>query len=412
MVEYRELEEWEAQEQEKTKDAFNKILNKPEMPWEARVRVVYPELSFEKPYAYRQDLAIPIRLLLPFYKQLVFHIDSFKKEEIFMQYHDALKPEELARLYCRGRVRFLLASSPTEYAGLDYLDPILQLKPLTVIRMRALVTSAAGCWNRLDELRKEGERIFSGKVEVEKVPGLYTSLRRPRESVEGHVISSYINLCCMGFESLVKEVVKLNDPNNAAKVLTVYDSLLVRPLTTGMLGQPQITREFASLARELKAPVPKEIIFPIEVGRVLVMWYNLDFPLKPELAYIEELYKERVMDSARKLLAALEEAVRERRGEEALERAKDVLEVLREAQEAIIAKMEKYKKWLRVALLLAGVGSNFMTSSPQVGLLTTLGLSVISLFSNRLVELLSSLKVPPVQTAIWDFKKKWDKVRP
>ena len=99
-------------------------------------------------------------------------------------------------------------------------------------------------------------------------------------------------------------------------------------------------------------------------------------------------------------------------GEEALERAKDILEVLREAQEAIIAKMEKYKKWLRVALLLAGVGSNFMISSPQVGLLTTLGLSVISLFSNRLVELLSSLKVPPVQTAIWDFKKKWDKVRP
>ena len=99
-------------------------------------------------------------------------------------------------------------------------------------------------------------------------------------------------------------------------------------------------------------------------------------------------------------------------GEEALERAKDILEVLREAQEAIIAKMEKYKKWLGVALLLAGVGSNFMISSPKVGLLTTLGLSVISLFSNRLVELLSSLKVPPVQTAIWDFKKKWDKVRP
>ena len=52
MVEYRELEEWEAQEREKTKGAFNKILNKPEMPWEARVRVVYPELSFEKPVSY------------------------------------------------------------------------------------------------------------------------------------------------------------------------------------------------------------------------------------------------------------------------------------------------------------------------------------------------------------------------
>jgi len=177
-MEYRELEEWEAQEREKTKDALNKILNKPEMPWEARVKVVYPELSFEKPYAYRQDLAIPIRLLLPFYKQLVFHIDSFKKEEVFMQYHDALKPEELARLYCRGRVRFLLASSPTEYTGLDYLDRILQLKPPTVIRMRALVTSAAGSWKKLDELRKEGERIFSGKIEVEKILGLYTSFRR------------------------------------------------------------------------------------------------------------------------------------------------------------------------------------------------------------------------------------------
>ncbi|RLF02113.1 MAG: hypothetical protein DRJ59_04435 [Thermoprotei archaeon] len=411
-MEYKELEEWEAQEREKTESAFNRILNKPEMPWEDRVKVVYPELSLEKPYAYRQDLGIPIRLLLPFYKQLVFHIDSFKTKEVFMRYHDALKPEELARLYCRGRIRFLLASSPTEYAGLDYLDPILQLKPPTVIRMRALIASAAGSWAKLDERQKEGERIFSGKVETKKVPGLYESLRRPKESVEGHTISSYINLCCMGFEDLVKEVIKLNDPNNAAKVLIVYDSLLVRPLTTGMLGQPQITKEFASLARELKAPVSKEIIFPLEIGRVLVMWYNLDFPLKPGLEYIEDLYKERVMDSARKLLVALEEAVRERKGDEALERAEDIREVLREAQEAIKAKMEKYRKWFRVALLLAGIGSHFLASPPQVGLLTTLGLSVVSLLSNRLVELVSSLRTPPLQTAIWNFKKRWDKVRP
>jgi len=31
--------------------------------------------------------------------------------------------------------------------------------------------------NKLDELRKAGERIFSGKVEAEKVPGLYTSFK-------------------------------------------------------------------------------------------------------------------------------------------------------------------------------------------------------------------------------------------
>jgi hypothetical protein len=410
-MDVEELREWEARELERVKVFLDKMLNKPEMSWEARVRIMYPEISFEKPYAYRQDLGVPIKLLLPFYNQLIFHVDSFRTKDEFKRYHDMLEPEELARLYNRGRVRFILASSPTEYAGLDYLDPILQLKPPTVLRMRGLVLSAVGSLSKFSEYTREGEQLFSGKIDFEKVPGLYASLRRPRECVEGHVISSYVNLCCMGYEKLVRDVIELNgNLNEAAKVLVTYDSLLVRPLTTGMLGQPQITKNLASLAKGMGINVNERLIFPTEVGQVLVNWYGLDFPLKPEVSDIEELYKENVMNYARRLLVALEDVVRRERGEEALERVKDIKEVLKEAQETILVKMEGYKEWIELSFLIASIGSQILPG--ESGLLISLMLEVASHFSDRIAESLYRLRAPPLQMAIWDFKKRWDKVRP
>jgi hypothetical protein len=410
-MDVRELKEWEAKELERVEEFLNKMLNKPEMSWEDKVKTTYPEISFEKPYAYRQDLGVLIRLLLPFYKQLIFHIDSFKTKDKFKKYHNMLEPEELARLYNRGRVKFLLASSPTEYAGLDYLDPILQLKPPTVICMRALVLSAIDSLSKFDEYMKEGKQLFLGKIEFKKVPGLYANLRRPKECVEGHVISSYVNLCCMGYEELVRNIIELNNNlDEGAKVLVIYDSLLVRPLTTGMLGQPQITKNLASLAKGIGIRVDERLIFPIEVGQVLVNWYGLDFPLKPEVSDIEDLYKENVMDFARRLLVALEEAVRRERGDEALERAEDIKEVLKEAQETIMVKMEEYKKWIKTSLLIASIGSHFLPR--ESGLLISLMLKVISHFSDKIAESLYRLRAPPIQVAIWDFKKRWNRVRP
>ena len=394
------------------KESLNKMLNKPEMSWEDRIKITYPEICFKRPYAYRQDLGVPIKLLLPFYNQVVFHIDSFKTKDEFKRYHDMLEPEELARLYSRGRVRFILASSPTEYVGLDYLEPILQLKPPTVLRMRALILSAIGSLNesKFNEYVKKGEQLFSGRIEFEKVPGLYANLRRPKECVEGHVISSYVNLCCMGYEELVRDIIDKNNLNEAAKVLVIYDSLLVRPLTTGMLGQPQITKSLASLAKGIGISVDERLIFPTEVGKVLVNWYGLDFPLKPEVSDIEELYKENVMDSARRLLVALEDAVRRRGGEEALERANDIKEVLKEAQEAILAKMKKYRKWIGLSLLIASIGSQILPG--ESGLLISLMLEVASHFSDKIAESLYRLKASPLQMAIWDFRRRWDRVRP
>jgi uncharacterized protein YdhG (YjbR/CyaY superfamily) len=277
--------------------------------------------------------------------------------------------------------------------------------------MRALVLSAIDSLSKFDEYMKEGKQLFSGKIESKKVPGLYANLRRPKECVEGHVISSYVNLCCMGYEELVRNKIELNNNlDEAAKVLVIYDSLLVRPLTTGMLGQPQITKNLASLAKGIGIRVDERLIFPIEVGQVLVNWYGLDFPLKPEVSDIEDLYKENVMDFARRLLVALEEAVRRERGDEALERAEDIKEVLKEAQETIMVKMEGYKKWIKTSLLIASIGSHFLPG--ESGLLISPMLKVISHFSDKIAESLYRLRAPPIQVAIWDFKKRWNRVRP
>jgi hypothetical protein len=63
-----------------------------------------------------------------------------------------------------------------------------------------------------------------------------------------------------------------------------------------------------------------------------------------------------------------------------------------------------------LSFLIASIGSQILPG--ESGLLISLMLEVASHFSDRIAESLYRLRTPPLQMAIWDFKKRWDKVRP
>jgi hypothetical protein len=157
----------------------------------------------------------------------------------------------------------------------------------------------------------------------------------------------------------------------------------------------------------------------VEVGRILIEEYGLNFPLNAEMEYLDKLYRDRVMRLARKVLSELERAIKEEKGEEALEKVEDIKDVLHKVREATVTvedAYEKYKWWFNTTLTVASIGfSTIIFAAPWIGLpglLASFGLKVSKISEKKVAGWITEYMLKPLPCALWNFEKELKKIKP
>jgi len=245
----RELISYEEQE----RHTAERILHKLQGEKYFTIRDFFEELHLSPPYT-RLNLH-PFWIGLPFYKTHIFTIYPFAKEDILQKAH-GVTVRQLLSLQDDGKIQIILAGPPIGYVGLDYLDPILRLRPPSYThRLSAFVTRLHGP-EALNEWGTEGRELFWGKLEkLRRTIGVSTD----QPAFEGSAIGAWVNLRALGLTSLAEEIrlVAAKDPNAAGLFVDLFHELICAPITTCLRGCHSVPLEYMKRGIPLTQVCPR-----------------------------------------------------------------------------------------------------------------------------------------------------------
>lgn len=207
-----DLQEYQEEEQELSKKALKKCTTygffSPRFFLEDKVHL-------QETYGVRLDQEIPIKLLLPFFEQIITFIRPFKTALEFEK-RCGISVEDLVTLFEDNRVVPLPVGRLHLYEGLDYLDPILEKKPPSASRLISAQVFIAGGEKQLAAYYIKASAQLAGKF---KNPGeklnkitYFQNLPRPIEDqLEAESIDRYVRLCSFGYEWLAKLISEMDN---------------------------------------------------------------------------------------------------------------------------------------------------------------------------------------------------------
>jgi len=398
----RELRAYEEQEQHNVA----KILYELEGDRPFTIRDFFPELHLFPPYT-RLNLH-PFWIGLPFYKTQIFDIYPFPSEQILQRTH-GVTVKQLLLLQQEGKIQIILAGPPRGFQGLDYLDPILRLRPPTyTYRLSAFVAKLHG-FEALTNWEEEGKELFWGKLEnLRKAVRVSTD----QPAFEGSVIGAWINLRALGLNSLAETIkfVASKDPFTAGLYLDIFHELICAPITTCIRGCHSIPSDYMDsvlfLARQSGFcfdRIEDDFVggFPSEIGRLLIERFRLIRPRT--LSEALEIYPE--YDEARQALKALQEYVEDNKTERISSVAKTVSNAFDEVYK-IKSRKKKFEKAFQV-LGIVGAASLGLTGKVE-GFLGAIGFGLMgSTLGSPLSDCISKLNAPSSIVTLYDFVGKF-----
>lgn len=365
-------------------------------------RDFFPELQLESPFT-SPNLS-PFWICLPFYKTQILYVYPFETPEVLQRVHN-VSVGQLMSLKEQGKIEFILAGPPEQYAGLSYLDPVLELKPPSYTYRATLYFTLlhSSEWTR--ECLQEAETLFLGKLEAtHKRLGIAT----PLSAFERSVIGAYLNMKGLGFVRLadaIKQIVS-SDANVAAAYLEIYHDLLCSPIMACLGGCHSTTSSYlqvaADVARASGAVLPVGEMdeggaFPIEVGRILCDRYQLVRPTT--LGQALEVYP--AYEEARLALKALSDYVRHKSIGKLIPAAEAVKGAFEEVRK-VYGKKRKYEFGFQVTGVVGAAASAL--SGGLIGFLSALGFGLLTTpIATPVAEMLAKLGHPSNVISIYDF---------
>jgi len=400
-------------------------------------------VEFKKALAYRQG-NVPIKLLLPFYDQIILTIPPISKE-IFKRLFD-LTPSEISYLYERNRVIPLLFD-PIKYVNIPYLDPILRCKPPTLIRKDMFLDVLLGRKVGRSELLSDA--FFKGKIVSHGKPSSIWEICEPllknrkmrRRARMHYLIPESYNLSdvelvhdfgqrcseleCFDLRGVLSEALesfffgKKNSPSCRLNIMLwvkLNSLFLTDPLLYGLAGTPQIDEGLVRTLIRMGITNKRNFFFPREIAAFLTDRYKLYFPIDPDLEYIDKAYCDSTISKARLVLQEFEKSVDLLGLEEQSERIEALEDIFHEVREALFTLDKRAEKWKWFQGIIGyGVAGALGLLDPRAGLLAALGYkSIEKKLCDSVAPKIFGCCIRPLPIAIWKFEttlRKIDNIR-
>ncbi|MGA2973108.1 MAG: hypothetical protein ABSE39_10900 [Candidatus Bathyarchaeia archaeon] len=376
-------------------------------------RMYSDKVSFKETYAH--EMGVPVTLLLPFYDQVVTKLAVPRTPKVFEEGF-GMSVEAVASLYKRRRLIPVL-TWPTHYANLDYLDPLLELKPPTIARSNALVQLILikRGHDPLEamEFRKEAERRIIGRFGQLAERFQQGGIGLDQLYIESSLVNNHVELKCLGFDQIADRILSLTDPLGIYVNSFTYAMALAMPIVEGAGGWTQMGEN--RFADRTGLNLSRDIIFPVDVGTLLTKEYRLDSLLSADGTTLDRLYADSAISKARNLLSELSVAIRTSDSDKFADKKNQIEEVFTDAR-AAVATIDRIQN-LSCVLAIGAIGW-FVTGIPAAlttGLLPyvlkELGMKVASDAIDKATgfvsEPLLKLGFGPLPMSIWKFEKEW-----
>jgi len=424
------LEELQNFEQEE-KDLAKKALRKYKLLGKFDPKFFFEDkICFRETYAVRFDMEIPVKLLLPFYEQLMIPIFPLKSSKAFEK-NFGITVEELRTLYRENKVIPLPTGHLYLYDGLDYLMPILEEKPPTMIRMdyaercfwgsegiakKYVIEANAELAGRFKDLAKKYEQISYFK----ELP------RSIEEQLEIESIERYKRLSYFGYNWLAKAISRMEDIASVYYQLGLCNAFLVSPFLVG--GFAQYSEQVMNTFKGQKFLVKGEKIgifekckvepFPIEIARVLLSQeekrLNLLFPSKIALSDVLALAGDSAFRRAREALSEFYIAVeKELSSEEVMNKKATIDAVWDETREAIESMKTEARvvKWCLWSTCMGIIGPLAASLAGLPGLFSLLEIGVTL---NKMIKpeyLVEGIAISSLPMAIYKLERVFENNR-
>jgi hypothetical protein len=376
-------------------------------------------VKLQRPLAalYNFDILENIWAQVPFAGSLLIPIPPLSKET-FERYH--IGKSEIQKIVDfvkeTGRLQVSLLNPATAYQGLDFLDPIFELKPPV---RHVIPLMIKFCWNDKD-CHKElecfntigGIRFFSTLTRIKR----FAERIFPTtvgENLVRDIAQAYVELKLLNYYDIIEELENLmvDDPEKAYLLFVACITFILCPLKDSC---PDLLNYSIGQLREtdILPPLhqPHEMRLPFEIGKFLfskLTYAPMGLDACKELIYHYDAY------DLRKVQASLNDAI--------VANNLDALQKDAEALSEILTNIWNDKtiphkvKGLRagVPLSIAAIGSVAAGPIGAVGgFLAGLGFSIadkfIDLKTEGLSERLAKVKTKSYQANIYDFKQKYE----
>ena len=230
-MEEKELLEIEAREREQARKNVKEMVR--------RNRIWDTSLLYEDKFSLENKKAcypigwVRVPLLVPTYEKVLVGIPPFRSSEEF-HLTQGFQIDQITEWKNKGWVETLLTLPHSEYAGLDYLDELIQSSPSMGIRTTAHSWLLAGDRSTWIHLASEGEVLLKGVKPQAEYSCLFGE--RSEKIYRKAAIGIYIALSVFGLTELVQEIKvrSRGDPNRAAHMLYLSEAFLLPPLSSGL----------------------------------------------------------------------------------------------------------------------------------------------------------------------------------
>lgn len=331
-----------------------------------QLKDVYPEFNFQGSYSTSLDPYVPVWAMLPYYDRIIVGILPYlKSEEEFTRWY-GISVKQMLNLQELGKLNIRLINPGSLSTLPKYLNPFYEQNFPTTHRDYIYHEALIG-EDRIAVLKKHFKSIFTNVKVKRAIDSLESNRGRTFKSTE----TAYIQLASIGgTEQLQKfDELIIESPESAMRWLEYCRLFLVGPEHYSFGGIHSV----ADAVLENHGDVDSEIAFPSELGRMLVEFYKL-FEPKYELSKFGfedtiDIYEN--SETARNALFELSDAVKN--NSLVIEKIDDLKEIVAKAKKGD----EYWMRGLRVAAA-TGLSATMMPFEPVVGLLSGLGLSVLS----------------------------------
>jgi hypothetical protein len=387
------------------------------------------KVAFGETHAYA--MGIPHSVLLPFYDQVVTELSVPRTPKAFKEIMN-MDVETVASLYKRKRLVPVI-SWPTDYEDMDYLDPLLELKPPTIARSNALcqilLVRQGHPAAEVLEYKREAEKAILGKFDQITRALNEVGIKLDQQYIENHLMNNHVELKCLGFDAIADEILSFKDVRSLFSNSALYSMILAKPIIEGAGGWTQTTEGLLRLVSKTGIRLRQDIVFPVEVGSFLTRTYNLDSIISGDEEMLDKVYAEKAVAKARNLLSELDIALRTANAAKFVKSSNKIKEVFDEARASLdcIGKVQRVSAKLAVAAIGTFIGGISGSLAGPMG--TLAGASMGGFLSSLIQEIggtmakdaveraaglvshpLLKLKFGPLPISIWRFEEEWKKV--
>ena len=315
-----------------------------------------------------------------------------------------------------GMVQFTLAARPTQFAGLDYLDPVLnELRP-PVVRAIPLSAVLDGASLKRSNIEFDTMAAFSLWPLI-KANLANAGLDREYALQNYDVIrSAYSMLKLLGYEKVLAQVDEcvLSDAPRAHRILYLYNQFVQGPMFDPLKGVYCFSREYLKGMKRLSGSGPDSVTdqFPCEIGASLMKSVTLAPESLEACRDVADLYRQ---EDVTRLVSELGSAVSDSKLDAIKSTSAELTEALQNVWDEARNRRTKIKGvsyGLGFGMAAGGFAAGqVLSASPEsAGLLSGLGFHLLDKAVESAAEGISASAARAVSKSytmsVYNFQKK------